>query len=276
VNLAVVLSLLAVLVVLRFVPIGLLAWIGAWFAAMYVFFQYGFKTPIPSSAVQMYLAIVGLALCAYATSSRERAQQTFGPIVEFASSPRYTLPLVAVALVIPGLVAWSVYRGLQQPIRPPYFGRTVHPSPPSEITVHGEKIDLLKGENPLRKLEKTDEKAFQQHVASGRNIYYANCFYCHGDYLAGNGMYAHGLSPLPANFQDSGVLPNFQETFFFWRVAKGGPGMPDEGGPGDSAMPEWERFLTNEQMWEVVLFLYTDTGYRPRSWEEAGHAEAAH
>ncbi len=60
-------------------------------------------------------------------------------------------------------------------------------------------------------------------------------------------MYAHGVNPAPANFIDQGVLPNFQETFFFWRIAKGGPGMPDEGAPGDSAMPEWERFLTNER-----------------------------
>jgi hypothetical protein len=46
--------------------------------------------------------------------------------------------------------------------------------------------------------------------------------------------------------------------------------MPDEGAPGDSVMPEWERFLTNEQMWDVILFLYDYTGYRPRSWEEGG------
>jgi hypothetical protein len=39
-------------------------------------------------------------------------------------------------------------------------------------------------------------------------------------------------------------------------------------------MPEWERFLTNDQIWEVVLFLYADTGYRPRSWGEEGAVEA--
>jgi hypothetical protein len=35
-------------------------------------------------------------------------------------------------------------------------------------------------------------------------------------------------------------------------------------------MPEWERFLSNEEMWEVVLFLYDHTGYRPRAREEHG------
>jgi len=50
--------------------------------------------------------------------------------------------------------------------------------------------------------------------------------------------------------------------------------MPDEGAPGDSVMPEWERFLSNEQMWDAILFLYDHTGYRPRTFAEG--AEAKH
>ncbi|HSD11558.1 MAG TPA: cytochrome c [Candidatus Binatia bacterium] len=269
-NLAVVLPIVAVMVLLRLLRAGLLFWIVAWWVGLYVAFRYGFATPVPASAVRIFMAIATLALFAYATSSRERSQEAFGPILEFATDRRYTLPLALVAAAIPGLVAWGVYTSSSQPLEPPFFGRTVHPSPPAEISAHGQKIDLLRGENPLRGLERTDPKAFAQHVENGRRIYYRNCFFCHGDALGGDGMFAYGLNPLPANFQDSGVLPMFQETFFFWRIAKGGPGMPDEGAPGDSAMPEWERFLTNDQMWEVVLFLYSDTGYRPRSWQEAG------
>lgn len=268
-KLAVVLPILALMVLLRLLRAGVLLWIVAWWVGLYVTFTYGFATPIPASAVRIYMAIATLALFAYAMSSRERSRGTFGPILELATNRRYTLPLALVAAAIPGLVAWGVYASLSQPIEPPFFGRTVHPSPPADISSHGQKIDLLRGENPFRALEKTDPKAFVQHVENGRRIYYSNCFFCHGDALGGDGMFAYGLSPVPANFQDSGVLPMFQETFFFWRIAKGGPGMPDEGGPGDSAMPEWERFLTNDQIWEVILFLYSDTGYRPRSWEEA-------
>ncbi len=274
-KLTVLAAIVAAMLALRLLRAGLLAWLAAWWIGLYVLFRYGFTTPIPSSAIQIYISIVTLALAAYATSSPDRLEAAFGPLFRFASDRRFTLPLLGVALAIPALVAWSVYRGLQQPIQPPYFGRTVHPSPPSEITVRGEKIDLLRGENPLRKLEKSDAKKFREHVENGRKIYFENCFYCHGDALAGDGMFAHAVDPVPANFQDGGVLPMFQETFFFWRIAKGGPGMPDEGGPGDSVMPEWERFLSNEQIWEVVLFLYDDTGYRPRTWEE-GHAEPAH
>ena len=65
-------------------------------------------------------------------------------------------------------------------------------------------------------------------------------------------MYAHGLNPIPTNFTDAGrASPQLQETFLFWRIAKGGPGLPEEGGPWDSAMPAWEKFLTEEEMWDV-------------------------
>ena len=74
-------------------------------------------------------------------------------------------------------------------------------------------------------------------------------------------MFAHGLNPIPTNFTDQGTIPKLQETFLFWRIAKGGPGLPDEGGPWDSAMPAWEKFLTEEEIWDVILFLYDHTGY---------------
>jgi hypothetical protein len=273
VKLAVVLPIIAVMVLLRLLRVGVLVWVAVWWVGMWVFLRYGFATPIPDSALHIYMGITVLALFAYATSSRERTREAFGPILEFATSPRYTLPLAVVAAAIPGLVGWGVYQGLKQPIQPPFFGRTVHPSPPTDITVHGQKIDLIHGENPSRALERSDPKAFLQHVENGRTIYYSNCFYCHGDSLGGDGMFAHAVNPVPANFQDSGVLPNFQETFFFWRIAKGGPGMPDEGAPGDSVMPEWERFLSNDQIWDVILFLYSDTGYRPRTFEAGGEAK---
>jgi len=269
VRLGIVLSVLAVAVVLRLLRAGLLAWLIAWVVGAYVVLSYGFVTPIPDSAVRMYLAIIGLALGAYATSSRARTSQVVDPVLAFVTERRFTLPLALVVVLIPGLVAWSVYRGQQQPIEPPFFARTIHPAPPSEITVHDTKIDLVTGQNPLRALEENDPEKFAAHLANGRSTYYQNCFFCHGDSLGGDGMFAYGLNPVPANFLDGGVLPNFQETFFFWRIAKGGPGMPEEGAPGDSVMPEWERFLDNEQMWEVLLFLYHDTGYRPRALDEA-------
>jgi mono/diheme cytochrome c family protein len=269
-NLPVVLGIVAVLVLLRLMRASLLLWVLGWWIGMYVFVSQGFNVPVPASAQHIYLGIATLALVAYVNSSPERQQSFMGPLVTFAGDKRYTLPLLLVLLALPALAAYRVYANSQVPVEPPFFARTVHPAPPTTISVHGQNVDLVGGDNPLRELEKSDPEGFKKHVENGKKTYYKQCFFCHADALGGDGMYAHGLNPAPANFIDQGVLPNFQETFFFWRIAKGGPGMPDEGGPGDSAMPEWERFLSNDEIWEVVLFLYDHTGYRPRAREQHG------
>ena len=46
----------------------------------------------------------------------------------------------------------------------------------------------------------------------------------------------------------------------FWRIAKGGPGLPREGTPWNSAMPAWEDLLTEDEIWAVIIFLYEQTG----------------
>ncbi len=111
---------------------------------------------------------------------------------------------------------------------------------------------------------------FQKHVENGRQVYYRNCVFCHGDNLASTGMFVHALDPLPTNFTDAGTIPMLRETFLFWRIAKGGPGLPEEGGPWDSAMPAWEKMLKDDEMWDAVLFLYDFTGRRPRAGGESG------
>ncbi|MGH9870480.1 MAG: c-type cytochrome [Candidatus Polarisedimenticolia bacterium] len=270
-NLFVVLGLVAGMVVLRFLKPGLLVWMGAIWVALYLGVRYGLTTPAPQSVVTMYMSITTLALVAYVASSAERMRSVLDPITGMIADRRRTPLLAAVALVVPALVGISVYRGASVREEPPYFARTVHPAPPPTVTVGSTEIDLIRGRNPFRELETAEPERFKEHVAKGREVYYRNCFYCHGDSLAGDGMFARGLDPIPTNLTDAGVLPNFQETFFFWRVAKGGPGMPEEGGPWESAMPRWEKFLSEEEMWDVILFLYDFTGRTPREAEEIAH-----
>ena len=71
-RLLVVLPLLAVLGALRLTRAGLLAWILSWWIGLYVLFAYGFTTPVPGSAVSLYMGIVSVALVAYVLSSGER------------------------------------------------------------------------------------------------------------------------------------------------------------------------------------------------------------
>ena len=137
------------------------------------------------------------------------------------------------------------------------------PASPNEITVNNNRIEIDTGDNPFRTLETSNPDEFRKHVENGRQVYYRNCVFCHGDNMASNGMFVHGLDPIPTNFTDPGTIPMLRETFLFWRISKGGPGLPDEGAPWDTAMPAWEKFLKEEEMWDVILFLYDFTGQRP-------------
>ena len=104
-------------------------------------------------------------------------------------------------------------------------------------------------------------------MEEGQRVYYQNCYHCHGDHLAGDGPFAKAFNPRPANFQDVGTIAQLQESYLFWRITKGGPGLPNESGPGLSAMPRWEGRLNENEIWSVILFLYEATGHPPRTWE---------
>ena len=268
-NIPIVLAIVVALALLRFLRAPLLLWAAAWWAAIFVLVRFGFVAPIPSSVVTIYMSIVTIAVLAYVSSSQDRRQAVSRPMVVFMTDRRYTLLLAATAVAIPALAAANVYVQMNAPLQPPFFARTVHPASPSEITVHDKKVDLDNGENPYRQLETSSPAEFRKHVEHGREVYYRNCVFCHGDNLSGNGMFVHGLDPIPTNFADKGTIPMLRETFLFWRISKGGPGLPDEGGPWDTAMPAWEKMLKEDEMWDAILFLYDYTGARPRAKEEA-------
>ena len=261
----VVLAIVVLFVLLRLRRARSFAWALACFASIYAFVRFGFVTPIPFSVVVIYMFIATLALTAYVSSSAVRREEFLGPLVALVNEERLRPLLAAVLVLLPALAAAGAWFGSQEKLEAPAFGRTVHPAPPDTIPFGDKTIDLTRGHNPLRELETKDPAAFRAHVENGRKTYYRNCHFCHGDAMAGDGMYAHGLNPIPTNFTDSGTIAQLQENFLFWRIAKGGPGLPAEGGPWDSAMPAWEKFLKEEEIWEVILFLYDHTGQRPRA-----------
>jgi mono/diheme cytochrome c family protein len=263
----VVLAVAAAFGLLRVRRANLLMWAGAWWVGTYVVLRFGFAAPIPASVVSLYMGIISIAILAYVSSSEGRRDEVFRPLIRFMTEKRYTALLGATVVAIPALAAANVYVQMNAPLQPPFFPRTVHPASPGEITVHDKKIDLDAGDNPFRQLEKSNPQEFRRHVENGRQVYYRNCVFCHGDTMAGNGMFVHGLDPIPTNFNET--IAQLRETFLFWRIAKGGPGLPDEGGPWDTAMPAWEKFLKEEEMWDAILFLYDFTGQKPRAREEA-------
>jgi hypothetical protein len=266
-RLPVVLAVVALFVALQLRRARSFSWSLACWAGVYALLRFGFVTPIPSSVVGLYMGIVTLALAAYVSSAESRRSEFLAPLVALAVEPRRRPLLVAVLALLPAAAAANAYFGARTTIEPPSFGRTVHPAPPETISVHERSVDLVHGGNPLRELEQKDPAQFRAHVESGRRTYYRNCVFCHGDAMGGDGLYARGLNPIPTNFTE-GTIEQLQESYLFWRISKGGPGLPAEGGPWDSAMPAWERFLSEQEIWEVVLFLYDFTGKRPRATAE--------
>jgi len=265
----VVLPLLAALLALRFVKANLFTWIVTIWAAFFIAVRFGFTVPIPSSVVGIYVSVASIALFTYVTSDRGRLNAFVAPLVRLMTEKRYTVLLAIVVLLVPTLVAGNVYRTMSAAVEGPFFSRTVHPAPPADITVHDKKFDLITLQNPYRALEKENPEQFKVHLQNGRRVYYQNCVFCHGDSMAANGMFVHALNPIPTNFEDKGTIAMLQESFLFWRISKGGPGLPEEGGPWDTAMPAWEHFLTEDEIWDVILFVYDFTGQRPRARDES-------
>ena len=104
----------------------------------------------------------------------------------------------------------------------------------------------------------------EKNLFEGRAMYAMNCRACHGDSVAGDGPMADGFKLRPINFTDNGTIETIVEGYTFWRVTNGGPGLPTEATPWDSAMPEWKLSLTEEQRWKIILAEYDLAQKTPR------------
>ncbi len=241
--------------------------IGLVYGGLRVVFDVLLDQPIPASLMAMYMFFVVVGVFMATTFTAEGAAELAAPIkalVEDPAKKRLRNLVFAIAPLVAGAFA---YQQTLPSFEAPLELRAIHPAPPSSIELFGKRYDLLKLENPYRKLEKEDPERFRELVAEGAEVYVQNCHFCHGDKLDGQGPYAQGLNPVPLSFQDVGTIAQLQESFLFWRIATGGPGLPEEAAPWISAMPVWQDFLSEDEIWKVILFLYDYTGYRPRSWE---------
>ena len=244
-------------------------------AVLYTVFAYAIQPPLPRSLLIQYMIIVVIGTLLVATFDDAACRRLFAPLRALLGAPGLGL-LRGVVLVLLVTGAGALAYGWAKPdVAAPVELRSVHPAPPSSLKVYGQRYDLAKLVNPLRATAPRNSEAYGKLVAEGRTLYYRNCLYCHGDNLAGRGIFATGFNPRPANFQDVGTIAQLQESYLFWRITTGGPGLPREGTPWASAMPVWHRMLTEDEVWKVITFLYDYTGHEPRSWELAAASEPA-
>ena len=221
---------------------------------------------IPKSLLMMYMLFVVAGTVMVFTFTEEGAQELIGPIKALVEDPSKKMVRNVVFVIVPLLAGYYTYTTMMPSFEAPMELRTIHPAPPSKFKAFGKSFNLTTLENPFRKFEKEDPAKFKELVKEGGNVYIKNCQYCHGDKLDGRGPYASGLNPTPLNFQDVGTIAQLQESFLFWRISTGGPGLPAEAAPWISSMPVWQNFLTEDEIWKAILYLYDYTGRRPRSW----------
>jgi mono/diheme cytochrome c family protein len=241
--------------------------------AAYLLFQYGIaylppllgiaSAPVPRSVVLQFTLTALVGILIYVSDNEEKWRRFKEPITAALVDPDKRWVRVLLLVLIPVLVGFVTYDQVRPKVAAPAQLRSVHPAPPGQITFRGKAMRLAGLENPLRR-----SGSLEEHYRTGRRVYYQNCLPCHGDLLDGEGHFAHGFNPLPLSFQDQGTIAQLTESFVFWRIAKGGPGLPREGAPWNSAMPVWEDFLTEDEIWAVIIFLYEQSGWRPRTWEQ--------
>ena len=106
------------------------------------------------------------------------------------------------------------------------------------IAAPGEISGLV---NPLR----SDGQA----VLAGQRLYLANCATCHGPLGRGDGPASVGLNPRPPSFVDHMQPGKHTDGQVFSWIKNGyRPGSP---------MPAWGGRMTDDQIWQLVVFLRT-------------------
>lgn len=224
--------------------------------------------PIPGSLIIMYMFFAVVMTLLVMTATEKGAKELFGPIKALVEDPSKAMLRNAVFVVVPVLAAFLTYNQVKPSFEAPVELRATHPAPPSALKAFNKTYNLSTLENPYRKIEKEDPAKFKELVKEGGEVYFKNCFYCHGDKLDSHGHYAQGFNPLPLPFQGKDTIAQLQESFVFWRISTGGPGLPKESTPWISAMPIWKDLLTEEEIWKSILFIYDYSGNVPRSWEK--------
>ena len=199
------------------------------------------------------------------------------------TAPRGLLATFFIVLLsFPSLIWGAAFISAATSIAPPPEPWKQQHTPPRNLTVYGKSYDLTRLENPVRmevlsQLKSDPEQAMVVYtlaITAGKNIYYSECMHCHGDHLDGVGMFAGGLNPAPPDFRQPGSLGKLREAHVFWRITIGGAGLPKENAPWASAMPDYQNILSEEEVWNLILFLYDRVGQAP-SLPDAASAEAS-
>ncbi len=220
-----------------------------------------FAPPLPGQIIVMYMAMSVFTFLVYFSIKEDQFHAFLRPMKSvLADENQAVLRVLIVFIAIPLFAGYITYGKVKPQLEPPVSARIVHPEPPSSIYFAGKKIKIIGLKNPL----KEDAHSLESHIEEGKKIYFQSCFYCHGANLAGNGMFAEVFNLRPLPFKGADTIAQLPESFVFYRIAKGWKTLPPGSTPWDSSMPAFEDFLTEDEVWQVVLYIYEASGNQPR------------
>lgn len=222
---------------------------------VYATVKFMIHPPLPSSLIMIYMFLTVAAIWMYLSLYSDKMEELLGPIRAFLrgwtnENVGITVVRIVALIAIPVYVGAEVYGALSPSDQPPVASRVIHPAPPAEF------VGLS---NPVPRTP--------ENISAGKGLFVAYCSPCHGIKLDGKGPQAKGIDPPPANFVDPGTIAQLQESYLYWRIAKGGVGLPIEGQPWRSWMPRWETRISSENIWKIIMFEYEGSGHKPRTWE---------
>ncbi len=281
----------------------LLAPFGGWLAAEGWFsVRRGLASTGREASLYGLLAVI--ACLVFLTYDEQRWQEFQRPIWAFLRWRHRgrTWALAGLPLVVGALILINSAMGAAEPVSNPIK----HPTPPDELSkmtnpyrdptpemlasfdraLQGGVIDAGESAEPkvrdyalaLAAGEATPEareEAFRRRaIEEGRVLFMINCRPCHGTKAMGDGPMSLGQRRAPAEFTGVETIATLVEGAVFWRVNKGGVGLPREGAPWESAMPRWELDLSADEIWKVILAEYDLAGNSPRQPEKLEVADA--
>jgi hypothetical protein len=100
-NWPVVIAVIVAWVVLHFLRVRTFAWTLAIGLGIYLLLKFGFKVPIPSSVIGIYMGIVLISLATFVTSSARRWEEFLDPIDRLVHERRYRFVLAALLVLLP-------------------------------------------------------------------------------------------------------------------------------------------------------------------------------
>jgi cytochrome c len=96
-------------------------------------------------------------------------------------------------------------------------------------------------------------------LRTARRIYLDKCAECHGETGKGDGPQAAMYSTPPASFTDAKLMASLTDGEIFYQISE-----------GRKPMPAFKKRLTQEQRWQLVLFVRSFTSSATSSPESTG------